>query len=73
MLDPSLTLKEGSKVKFDPIKRFVGHDFLKSGWTFLARNFFFDILDFLDTLWVKNFDEIALSRTVKEINEIASS
>ena len=22
---------------------------------------------FLDTLWVKNFDEIALSRTVKEI------
>ena len=25
------------------------------------------ILHFLDTLWVENFDEIALSRTVKEI------
>ena len=25
------------------------------------------ILDSLDTLWVENFDEIALSRTVKEI------
>ena len=25
---------------------------------------------FLDTLWVKNFDEIALSRTVKEIEAI---
>ena len=24
-------------------------------------------LHFLDTLWVENFDEIALSRTVKEI------
>ena len=24
-------------------------------------------VDFLDTLWVKNFNEIALSRTVKEI------
>ena len=24
-------------------------------------------LQFLDTLWVENFDEIALSRTVKEI------
>ena len=25
---------------------------------------------FLDTLWIKNFDEIALSRTVKEIKAI---
>ena len=25
---------------------------------------------FLDTLWVENFDEIALSRTVKEIESI---
>ena len=25
---------------------------------------------FLDTLWVENFDEIALSRTVKEIEAI---
>ena len=25
------------------------------------------IVHFLDTLWVENFDEIALSRTVKEI------
>ena len=24
-------------------------------------------MDFLDTLWVKNFDEITLSHTVKEI------
>ena len=23
--------------------------------------------DYIDTLWVENFDEIALSRTVKEI------
>ena len=32
-------------------------------------NFFWklEILDSLDTLWVENFDEIALSRTVKEI------
>ena len=28
MVDPSLTLKEGSKVKFDIIKRFAGNDFL---------------------------------------------
>ena len=27
----------------------------------------FQILHSLDTLWVENFDEIALSRTVKEI------
>ena len=27
-------------------------------------------VDFLDTLWVENFDEIALSRTVKEIESI---
>ena len=26
--------------------------------------------NFLDTLWVENFDEIALSRTVKEIEAI---
>ena len=34
-------------------------------------NFFWKLprVHFLDTLWVKNFDEIALSRTVKEIEE----
>ena len=32
-------------------------------------NIFFKLprVHFLDTLWVENFDEIALSRTVKEI------
>ena len=33
MLDPSLTLNEGSKVKFDRIKRFVGYDVLEVGLT----------------------------------------
>ena len=37
---------------------------------FFARKFFFWYLDFFDTLWVKNFDEIALSRTVKELAKI---
>ena len=36
-----------------------GENFLK-----IAR------VHFLDTLWVENFDEIALSRTVKEIEAI---
>ena len=31
---------------------------------------FLKIVHFLDTLWVENFDEIALSRTVKEIEAI---
>ena len=30
----------------------------------------FTIVHSFDTLWVKNFDEIALSRTVKEIQAI---
>ena len=36
---------------------------------FGERKFFWKlpIVHFLDTLWVENFDEIALSRTVKEI------
>ena len=34
MLDPSLTLKEGSKVKFDRIRRFAGHVFLWVASTF---------------------------------------
>ena len=32
--------------------------------------FFFENCHSLDTLWVENFDEIALSRTVKEIEAI---
>ena len=34
--------------------------------------FFFKLtrVHFLDTLWVENFDKIALSRTVKEIEAI---
>ena len=42
-----------------------------SKWpAFLGRGNFFLKIDrvyFLDTLWVENFNEIALSRTVKEI------
>ena len=45
--------------------------FENSKWPpFLGRGKFFwklQILHSLDTLWVENFDEIALSRTVKEI------
>ena len=43
--------------------------FENSKWPpFLGRGKFFEnCKDFLDTLWVENFDEIALSRTVKEI------
>ena len=37
---------------------------------FGEKIFFFDILDFLDTLRVKNFNEITLSRTVKELAKI---
>ena len=39
---------------------------------FLGRGKFFENcrVPSLDTLWVKNFDEIALSRTVKEIEAI---
>ena len=36
---------------------------------FWERNFF-ENCHCLDTLWVENFDEIALSRTVKEIEAI---
>ena len=36
MIGPSLTLKEGSKVKFDSTKRFAGHNFLQSDYTFLT-------------------------------------
>ena len=40
--------------------------FENSKWPpFLGRGKFFE--NSLDTLWVENFDEIALSRTVKEI------
>ena len=45
--------------------------FENSKWPpFLGRGKFFENLprvQSLDTLWVENFDEIALSRTVKEI------
>ena len=44
--------------------------FKNSKWPpFLGRGNFFENcrLHSLDTLWVENFDEIALSRTVKEI------
>ena len=33
----------------------------------LGEKFLFGFLEYTDTLWVKNFDEIALSRTVKEL------
>ena len=36
----------------------------------LGEKFFFWFFRYLDTLWVKNFDEIALSRTVKELAKI---
>ena len=44
--------------------------FENSKWPpFLGRGNFLKIarVHFLDTLWVENFDKIALSRTVKEI------
>ena len=44
--------------------------FEKSKWPpFLGRGTYFKLqrVHALDTLWVENFDEIALSRTVKEI------
>ena len=37
---------------------------------FGEKFFFFYMLDCLDTLWVKNFNEIALSHTVKELAKI---
>ena len=48
-----------------------GEKFENSKWPpFLGRGKFFENckkLHFLGTLWVENFDVIALSRTVKEI------
>ena len=48
-----------------------GQKFENSKWPpFLGRGkFFANCKDYnsLDTLWIENFDEIALSRTVKEI------
>ena len=48
-----------------------GQKFENSKWLpFLGRGKFFENcyrLHSLDTLWVENFDEIALSRMVKEI------
>ena len=42
--------------------------FENSKWPpFLGRGKFLQILHSLDNLWVENFDEIALSGTVKEI------
>ena len=42
---------------------------IQNGRHFWGGENFFKLprVHFLDTLWVKNFDEIALSRTVKEI------
>ena len=51
-----------------------GQKFENSKWPpYVGRGKFFLKLPrvyFLDTLWVENFDEIALSRTVKEIESI---
>ena len=51
-----------------------GQKFENSKWLpYVGRGKFFDKLQrvhFLDTLWVENFDEIALSRTVKGIEAI---
>ena len=47
-----------------------GQKFENSKWPpYVGRGKFFENcrVHFLDTLWVENFDEIALSRTVKEI------
>ena len=40
---------------------------IQNGRHFWGGENFLKILHSLDTLWVENFDEIALSRTVKEI------
>ena len=40
---------------------------IQNGRHFWGRGKFWERLHSLDTLWVENFDEIALSRTVKEI------
>ena len=51
-----------------------GQKFENSKWLpYVGRGKFFGNLPrvhFLDTLWVENFDEITLSRTVKEIEAI---
>ena len=47
-----------------------GKKFQNSKWSpYVGRGNFFENcrVHFSDTLWVENFDEIALSRTVKEI------
>ena len=47
-----------------------GQKFENSKWPpYVGRGKFFENcrVHYLDTLWVENFDEIALSRTVKEI------
>ena len=38
MVEPNLTLKEGSKFKFDLIKKFAGHDFLQGHQTSRTNN-----------------------------------
>ena len=50
-----------------------GEKFEKSKWLpYVGRGNFFENcrVHFLDTLWVENFDEIALSRRVKRIEAI---
>ena len=51
-----------------------GQKFEISKWPpYVGRGKFFENLPrvhFLDTPWIENFDEIALSRTVKEIEAI---
>ena len=50
-----------------------GQKFENSKWPpHVGRGKFFENcrVHFLDTLWIENFDEIALSRTVKEIEAI---
>ena len=55
--DKSLPKRKGGESKFQNGRHFWGgENFLK-----IAKS------TFLDTLWIENFDEIALSRTVKEI------
>ena len=62
------TVKEIEAIKF--VFCHFWQKFENSKWPpFLGRGKFFEnCKDYsLDTLWVENFDEIALSRTVKEI------
>ena len=56
-------------------QNFVFCSFCEKIWNskwqlFWVGQFFLDILEYLDTLWVKNFDEIALFRTVKKLAKI---